>query len=61
MTPNELILWAINEIRDLDQACRSQIPAFESMNSQEVLNLRALEALAADLKEQETQDATGTP
>lgn len=49
----ELILWAIKEIRELDELCRSMVPGYDPLHSEDILKLRRLSTLAAEPDDQE--------
>lgn len=48
MTSEEkgLIAWAAQEIRELDELCRAEIPGYASLDSQDMIRVKALERLA---------------
>lgn len=47
---HDLVAWAIQEIRELDEACRSMIPGFDPMlKSDEMEKLSRLEQLKKEL------------
>lgn len=50
MTDAELICWAVQEIRDLDELCRSMIPGYESLESSDMENLARMKRLASRLE-----------
>ena len=52
----DLITWAITEIRELDELCRSMVPGYMPLDSDDVERLRGLEKLAATLTEPEPTD-----
>jgi hypothetical protein len=51
MDDKTVLLWAAQEIRDLDELCRSQVAGFEPLNSAEMEFLKRLEKLATGSKE----------
>lgn len=52
MTKNELIRWAVNEIRELDELCRSMVPGYEPLTSVDMEALARLEAEASGAGEE---------
>lgn len=42
----ELIEWAIREIRELDELCRSQVANYGPLTSEDMANLQALHQIA---------------
>jgi len=53
LTESELVRWAIQELRDLDEACRALITGFAPMDSTEMFNIKNLGILATKLESQE--------
>jgi hypothetical protein len=51
MTEVELIAWAIKEIRELDELCRSLIPGYASLDSEDMERLRDLKDIERNLTE----------
>lgn len=45
-----LIRWAVTEIRELDELCRSQLPGYEPLESADMQNLSALSARAKSME-----------
>lgn len=45
---HSLVAWAINEIRGLDELCRSSIPGYAPMDSDDMGMLKQLEKLAEE-------------
>lgn len=48
---HEVVVWAAQQIRELDEVGRSMIPAFDSMNSDEMALLKDLELLGKELSQ----------
>lgn len=42
-----LIAWAVQEIRDMDELCRSAVPGYDSLGSAEMQMLARLKEMAA--------------
>lgn len=51
MTDAELIHWAIQTIRELDEVARSMIAGFDPMDSDDMGRIKELETLAERLEE----------
>lgn len=49
MNPSKLIMWAVQEIRELDELCRSQIPGYDPLHSEDMAKLVLLQSLASTL------------
>lgn len=49
MTDELLVKWAVNEIRELDELCRSQIGGYGPLTSDDMAIIKKLEALATRL------------
>lgn len=53
MSEHELIKWAVQEIRELDELCRSMIPGYAPLDSNDMHKVKELEALAAHLENEQ--------
>lgn len=45
-----LIGWAVTEIRELDELCRSMVPGYDPLHSEDMEKLARLQALALELE-----------
>lgn len=52
MTESDLIQWAVGEIRGLDELCRSMVPGYEPLDSDDIQKLQKLRELRDRLKEE---------
>lgn len=43
LSDQEIIQWAAQEIRELDELCRSMIPGYRTLSSPEMARLKRLE------------------
>lgn len=50
LADHELIEWAIREVRELDELCRSQVPAYGPLTSDDMTHLKRLQFLADRLR-----------
>lgn len=51
MSDHELVEWAIREILELDELCRSMIPGYEPLESADMHRIMQLRILAAEMQE----------
>lgn len=51
-------MWAVNEVRELDELCRSMVPGYAPLDSNDISKLEQLKALAAIFASEEEEDGS---
>ena len=49
-TLQELIFWAVTEIRELDELCRSMVPGYGPLDSEDMIKLSTLKDAAKKME-----------